>query len=174
MIFVRFIIRTWTSYRGITVRLNCLNKRQVNFCKRIFFICQISYFSFGNRCHLKINPQNQSWLKKSLTRWPSWHELPKSTIFIALRFGLHNRMFSGFKSQWMMLKSLDTKNISAVHNCCANLRVKFKETPRKLVLRRRSYKLYDKSSNTRHKWFRCIKWPLSLTKQKISIIYSNF
>ena len=40
------------------------------------------------------------------TRWPSWHELPKSTIFIADRLGLHRRIFSGFRSQWMILSSV--------------------------------------------------------------------
>lgn len=56
------------------------------------------------------------------------------------------------------------RNSSAVHNCCANLRVRLSDTPLKLVLRSRSYKLYDNSSNTRHRWFRHIKWHFSFTE----------
>jgi len=76
--------------------------------------------------------------QEPLTRLPSWHELPKSTILIAERFGLQSRMFSGLRSQWIMLSSGDARNSSAVHSCWANLHVRFSETPRKLVLRSRS------------------------------------
>lgn len=43
------------------------------------------------------------------------------------------------------------KNNRAVHSCWANFRVKFSDTPLKFVFRSKSYKLYDKSSKTRHK-----------------------
>lgn len=76
-----------------------------------------------------------------LTLWPSWHELPKSTILIALRLGLHKRMFSGLRSQCMMFSSGVARNSSAVHSCWANLRVKLRDTPRKFVFRNKSYKL---------------------------------
>ena len=92
-----------------------------------------------------------------LTLLPSWQELPKSTIFIALRLGLHKRMFSGFRSQCMMFSSGVARNSSAVQSCWANFLVRLRETPRKLVLRNRSYRLYDSSSNTRHRWLRNMK-----------------
>ncbi len=47
------------------------------------------------------------------TLCPSWQEEPKSTILMALRFGLQSRMFSGFRSQWMMLSSGVARNSSA-------------------------------------------------------------
>lgn len=54
-------------------------------------------------------------LKVKPTRCPNWHELPKSTIFIADRFGLHNRIFSGFKSQWIIFSS--ETEISIINFC---------------------------------------------------------
>lgn len=72
------------------------------------------------------------------TLCPSWQELPKSTILIALLFGLQRSMFSGFKSQWIIFRSVLDKNINAVHICWANFLVKFKDTPRKLVFLNRS------------------------------------
>lgn len=101
-----------------------------------------------------------------LTRCPSWHELPKSTILMADLLGLQSNMFSGFRSQCIMFSSGVLRNNSAVQSCCANLRVRFSETPRKFVFLSRSYRLYESSSNTRHRWLRHIKWRLSLTKQK--------
>lgn len=98
-----------------------------------------------------------------LTRCPSWQELPKSTILMADRLGLHSNMFSGFRSQCIMFSSGVLRNRRAVHSCCANLRVRFSETPRKFVFLNRSYRLYDSSSKTRHRWLRHIKWRLSLT-----------
>ena len=100
------------------------------------------------------------------TRCPSWHELPKSTILMAERLGLQRRMFSGLRSQWMMDSSGVDRKSSAVQSCCANLRVRFSETPRKLVLRSRSYRLYDSSSNTRHRWLRHIKCRFKRTANK--------
>lgn len=85
------------------------------------------------------------------TLCPSWQELPKSTILMALLLGLHSRMFSGFRSQWMMLSSGVARNRSAVHNCWANFRVRFKETPLKFVFRNKSYRLYDNISNTKQR-----------------------
>ena len=43
--------------------------------------------------------------QRLLTLCPSWQELPKSTILIALLLGLQSKMFSGFKSQWIILSS---------------------------------------------------------------------
>lgn len=74
----------------------------------------------------------------ALTLCPTWQELPKSTIRTALRFGLHNRMFSGLRSQWITLISGIERNNRAVQSCWANLRVRFSETPRKFVLRNNS------------------------------------
>lgn len=76
---------------------------------------------------------------------------------MALLLGLQRRMFSGFRSQWMMLSSGVARKSSAVHSCWANFRVRLSETPRKLVFRSRSYKLYDSISNTRQRWFRNMK-----------------
>lgn len=76
-----------------------------------------------------------------LTRCPSWQELPKSTILMADLLGLQSRMFSGLRSQWMMLSSGVARKSSAVHSCWANLRVRFRDTPRKLVFLSRSYRL---------------------------------
>ena len=69
----------------------------------------------------------------TLTRCPNWQELPKSTRRIALRLGLHRRIFSGFKSQWMTLSSGVERYSRAVQSCWANLRVRLRETPWKLV-----------------------------------------
>lgn len=99
----------------------------------------------------------------ALTLCPSWHELPKSTILIADLLGLHKRIFSGLRSQWIMLSSGVDRNSKAVHSCCANLRVKFRDTPRKLVLRSKSYRLYDSNSKTRHRWLRHMKCRFSFT-----------
>jgi len=98
-----------------------------------------------------------------LTLCPSWHELPKSTILIADLLGLHKRIFSGLRSQWIMLSSGVERNSKAVQSCCANLRVRFRDTPRKLVLRSRSYRLYDSNSKTRHRWLRHMKCRFSFT-----------
>jgi hypothetical protein len=57
---------------------------------------------------------------------------------MALRLGLQRRMFSGFRSQWMIFISGEERKRRAVAICCANFRVKLSETPRKLVLRSRS------------------------------------
>lgn len=103
------------------------------------------------------------WDITELTLCPSWHELPKSTILIADLLGLHKRIFSGLRSQWIMLSSGVDRNSKAVHSCCANLRVRFRETPRKLVLRSKSYRLYDSSSKTRHRWLRHMKCRFSFT-----------
>lgn len=109
-----------------------------------------------------------------LTLCPNWHELPKSTILMADRLGLQRRIFSGFKSQWMMLSSGVDRNSRAVHSCWANFRVRLRETPLKFVLRSRSYKLYDNSSNTRHKWFLHIKCLFNLTETKKRQKISNW
>ena len=109
---------------------------------------------------------------------PSWQDDPKSMSLISLRFGLISKIFSGFKSQWMTEKyfflfsssktslSDDTcpmrqinllessgfeSSFSEWHNCWANFLVRLRETPLKLVLRKRSYKLLLKSSKTRHR-----------------------
>lgn len=100
------------------------------------------------------------------TLCPSWHELPKSTILMALLLGLQRRMFSGFRSQWMMLSSGVARKSSAVHSCWANFRVRLSETPRKLVFRSRSYRLYESISNTRQRWFRNMKWRFRWTVEK--------
>jgi len=50
-------------------------------------------------------------------------------------------MFSGFRSQCMMDRSGVDRNNKAVHSWAANLRVRFKETPLKLVFLIKSYKL---------------------------------
>lgn len=100
------------------------------------------------------------------TLCPSWQELPKSTILMALLLGLHSRMFSGFRSQWMMLSSGVARNSSAVHNCWANFRVRFKETPLKFVFRNKSYKLYDSISNTKQRWFRNMKCRFKCTEER--------
>lgn len=84
---------------------------------------------------------------------------------IADRLGLQRRMFSGLRSQWIMLSLGVERKSSAVHSCCANLRVRLSETPRKLVLRSRSYRLYDNNSNTRHKWFLHMKWRFNFTAE---------
>jgi len=65
-----------------------------------------------------------------------------------------------------MLSSGVARNNNAVHSCCANFLVKFNDTPRKFVFRKRSYRLYDNSSNTKHKWFLNIKCLLSFTEMK--------
>lgn len=106
---------------------------------------------------------NKSFHSGELTLCPSWHELPKSTILIADLLGLHKRIFSGLRSQWIMLSSGVDRNSKAVHSCCANLRVKLRDTPRKLVLRSKSYKLYDSNSKTRHRWLRHMKCRFSFT-----------
>lgn len=49
-----------------------------------------------------------------LTLCPSWQEDPKSTILMADLLGLHNRMFSGFRSQWMIDNSGVARNNNAV------------------------------------------------------------
>ena len=72
-------------------------------------------------------------------------------------------MFSGLRSQWIILSSGVERNSNAVHNCWANLRVRLSETPRKLVLRNKSYRLYDSSSNTKHRWLRHMKWRFNRT-----------
>lgn len=100
------------------------------------------------------------------TLCPSWQELPKSTILMALLLGLQRRMFSGFRSQWMMLSSGVAKKSSAVHSCWANFRVRLSETPRKLVFRRRSYRLYESISNTRQRWLRNMKCLFRWTAEK--------
>lgn len=50
------------------------------------------------------------------TRSPNRQELPKSMILMALLFGLHSKIFSGFKSQCMMLISGVDRNNSAVQS----------------------------------------------------------
>ena len=120
---------------------------------------------------------------KNHTRWPIWHELPKSTILIADLLGLTKRMFSGFRSrrmtrsftrpttwchlpQWRTLRSGWERNRSAERSCSANFRVRFNETPRKFVLRNRSYRLYDSNSKTRHRWFRKVKFRFNFTRKR--------
>lgn len=120
---------------------------------------------------------------KNHTRWPIWHELPKSTILIADLLGLTKRMFSGFRSrrmtksfprtttrchlpQWRTLRSGWERNRSAERSCSANFRVRFNETPRKFVLRNRSYRLYDNNSKTRHRWFRKVKFRFNFTRKR--------
>ena len=49
-----------------------------------------------------------------LTLCPSWQEDPKSTILMADRLGLHNKIFSGFRSQWMIDSSGVARNNNAV------------------------------------------------------------
>lgn len=49
-----------------------------------------------------------------LTLCPSWQEDPKSTILMADLLGLHSRMFSGFRSQWMIDSSGVARNNNAV------------------------------------------------------------
>ena len=68
-------------------------------------------------------------MKTRLTRLLRKQEDPKSTTRMAERLGLQRRMFSGLRSQWMMPRSGRDKKASAVHNCCANFRVKFNDTP---------------------------------------------
>lgn len=85
---------------------------------------------------------------------------------MALLLGLHSRMFSGFRSQWMMLSSGVARNSSAVHNCWANFRVRFKETPLKFVFRNKSYRLYDNISNTKQRWFRNMKCRFKCTEKR--------
>lgn len=50
-----------------------------------------------------------------LTLCPSWQEDPKSTILMADLLGLQRRMFSGFRSQWMIDSSGVAKNNNAVN-----------------------------------------------------------
>lgn len=50
-----------------------------------------------------------------LTLCPSWQEDPKSTILMADLLGLHSRMFSGFRSQWMIDSSGVARNNNALH-----------------------------------------------------------
>jgi len=116
----------------------------------------------GSQMRLKLKQTN----KQGLTLCPSWHELPKSTILIALLLGLHNKMFSGFKSQWIIFSSGVDRYSKAVHICWANFLVRFNETPLKFVFLSKSYKLYDKSSKTKHKWFLYMKCLLSRTVEK--------
>lgn len=108
-----------------------------------------------------------------LTRCPNWQELPKSTILIADRFGLHRRMFSGFKSQCIIFSSGVDRKSNAVHSCCANFLVRFNDTPRKLVFRNRSYRLYDSNSNTKHRWFLHMKCLFNLTEKKKKYSYKQ-
>lgn len=49
-----------------------------------------------------------------LTLCPSWQDDPKSTILMADLLGLHSRMFSGFRSQWMIDSSGVARNNNAV------------------------------------------------------------
>lgn len=49
-----------------------------------------------------------------LTLWPSWQEDPKSTILMADLLGLHSRIFSGFRSQWIIDSSGVARNNNAV------------------------------------------------------------
>jgi hypothetical protein len=65
--------------------------------------------------------------------------------------------------QWRTLSSGCDRKSNADNNCNANLRVKLSDTPRKFVLRNKSYKLYDNNSNTRHKWLRNVKCRFNLT-----------
>jgi len=116
--------------------------------------------------------KNKSFHSGELTLCPSWHELPKSTILIADLLGLHKRIFSGLRSQWIMLSSGVDRNSKAVHSCCANLRVKLRDTPRKLVLRSKSYKLYDSNSKTRHRWLRHMKCRFSFTTTQSTMSYT--
>lgn len=51
-----------------------------------------------------------------LTLCPSWQDDPKSTILMADLLGLQRRMFSGFRSQWMIDSSGVAKNNNAVSN----------------------------------------------------------
>jgi hypothetical protein len=43
-----------------------------------------------------------------------------------------NRMFSGFKSQWMMSTSGRARNSNAFSRCRENLRMRLSDTPRNL------------------------------------------
>ena len=65
-----------------------------------------------------------------------------------------------------MFNSGVARNNNAVHNCWANLRVKFKETPLKFVFRNKSYKLYDRSSNTKHRWLLNVKCLFNFTENR--------
>ena len=70
-----------------------------------------------------------------------WQELPKSMSLIADRLGLHSRMFSGLRSQWMIPFSGFARKANALSNWRANLRTRLSDTPLKDVLRSSSYKL---------------------------------
>ena len=93
---------------------------------------------------------------------------------MAERFGLHKRIFSGLRSQCMIFNSGHDKNSSAVAICWANFLVKLSDTPRKLVFLNKSYRLYDNSSNTKHKWFRHMKWCFSFTTWYLSSLSVRF
>ena len=119
--------------------------------------------------HIKI-----TYPHSTLTLCPSWQELPKSTILMALRLGLQSRMFSGLRSQWMTLSSGVARKSRAVHSCCANFLVRLSDTPRKLVFRSRSYRLYESSSNTRQRWFLYMKFLFSFTvRRSILVTYTK-
>lgn len=76
-------------------------------------VCMI-YFS----CYFLILDSGGCWERHpastTLTLCPSWQEEPKSTILIADLLGLHSRMFSGFRSQWMIDSSGVARNNNAV------------------------------------------------------------
>ena len=49
------------------------------------------------------------------------------------------------------------------HTCVANFLVRLRLTPLKQVFFKRSYRLNDSNSNTRHKWLRKWKWRFNRT-----------
>jgi hypothetical protein len=75
---------------------------------------------------------------------------PKSITFTPDFLGCLSKMFSGFRSQWMMSTSGRAKNDNAFNTCLANLRIKFNETPPNCVFLSNSYRFNDSISNTRH------------------------
>lgn len=68
--------------------------------------------------------------------------------------------------QWRTFSSGWERKSNADNNCKANLRVKFSDTPRKFVLRNKSYKLYDNNSKTRHRWLRNVKCRFNFTRER--------
>lgn len=98
-------------------------------------------------------------------------------------------MFSGLRSQWIILASFSNANVSNI--CAAKARTFSGGKPLYRLWPMRSYKLYESNSNTRHKcclwentWWRRRMWCLSsgshcwlsyeANQHYVSIIFSSF
>lgn len=109
---------------------------------------------------------NEKWSVPPLIIWFITIVYPRLTHRLLYYYIHWTRQIRTIKITKIRLYSL---NKPTKKTCCPNFLVRLSETPWKSVFLNKSYKLYERSSNTRHKWLRHMKWVFNFTKIKIII-----